>query len=216
MRLRLSLPESSRFPEGSSRSLIVGLGNPGAAYEMTRHNLGFLVCRAFASKHGLSFKRGWRLKGRVAEADFKGTKLILLMPTTYMNLSGEAVSKAIRLFKVPLNRLLVLVDDVYVPFDAMRFRSAGGTGGHNGLKSIQNSLHTQNYPRLRLGVGKGGSGVSDEGALPLENYVLSRFNSEESRKLPAFIERALLVVEEWLMRGDMAASVLAGNLSQVN
>lgn len=202
--------------ESSGDFLIVGLGNPGTKYERTRHNLGFLVVEALAKRHGLSFKRGWRLQGRVADGVIVDKKVHLLMPITYMNLSGKAVQKALHFYKVDRKQMLVVVDDVYVKFGEMRYRSEGGTGGHNGLKHIQASLGTQEYPRLRMGVGP-----QDEKELPdgreklLEDYVLANFTSAEQQSLSYIVDRGAAVVEEWLKLGEEAASRLAGTLSKL-
>lgn len=189
--------------------LIVGLGNPGEKYAKTRHNLGFLVVSRCAQKWGLEFKREWRLKGKTAAGVYKEKKVILLQPATYMNLSGESVRRCALFYKVPLEQLLVAVDDVYVKFGAMRLRPEGSSGGHNGLKSIEQELGTQNYCRLRLGVGNG-----DLPGQILEEYVLANFTPEEQDKLPLFIENAVSVLEMWLDQGTNAAMQCAGNLSK--
>lgn len=196
--------------------LIVGLGNPGAKYASTRHNLGFMVVEEFAKKHGLTFKRGWRIQGRIASGVVEGKKIHLLMPTTYMNLSGAAVQKAVRYFKIALGRFMVVVDDVYVKFGAFRFRDSGGTGGHNGLKSIEACLNTQTYPRLRMGVGpQNGNNLADGLDMALEAYVLADFTADEMSGLLEVVTKGVSVTEEWLTLGPEAASILAGNFSKL-
>ena len=194
--------------------LIVGLGNPGIKYEKTRHNLGFLAVDALAAKHGLSFKRGWRINGKIASGFIEETKVHLLKPATYMNLSGSAVVKAAQYYKVALEHILVIVDDVYVKFGAMRFRPEGGSGGHNGLKSIEACLGTQKYPRLRMGVGPLNEKDLPNGKeLLLEEYVLANFTSAEQQELAGVLERGASVVEAWLKEGTESAGQLAGELN---
>jgi PTH1 family peptidyl-tRNA hydrolase len=203
--------------EGGGDLLIVGLGNPGVKYERTRHNFGFMVVMALAKKYHLGFKRGWRLNGKVASGTVCGRGVHLLIPSTYMNLSGIAVSKAMRFYKVALESLVVVVDDLYVTFGATRFRAEGGSGGHNGLKSIQAELKTQLYPRLRMGIGpKDYEESSQAYERRLEEYVLEDFTPSELQELPQIIEKGVLIVEEWVSRGVEGASRLTGtmNLSQ--
>jgi peptidyl-tRNA hydrolase, PTH1 family len=196
--------------------LIVGLGNPGSKYEKTRHNLGFMVVEALAKRWGLSFKRGWRIQGLVASGSLGEKKIHLLKPTTYMNLSGAAVNKAVRYYKIARAQLVIVVDDVYVKFGAMRFRAEGSAGGHNGLKSIEACLNTQAYPRLRMGVGpQNGKDLPDGREVLLEEYVLENFTPTESQALPQVVENGASVVEEWLKLGVEAAAQLAGTLSKL-
>lgn len=155
--------------------LICGLGNPGNEYEHTRHNIGFSVLDALAWKEGLSFglvRHGWMSLCR-----FKGRQLLLLKPNTYMNLSGKAIHYWLQQEKIALQNLLVITDDLALPFGTLRLKAKGSDGGHNGLKSIQDALGSTEYPRLRIGIGndfrKGGQ----------SNYVLSRWAPEEEQKL---------------------------------
>jgi PTH1 family peptidyl-tRNA hydrolase len=202
--------------EQAGESLIVGLGNPGTKYEKTRHNLGFLVVEAFAAKYSLTFKKGWRLQGKVASGEIAEKKVCLLMPATYMNLSGLAVQKALRYYKIGLRQLLIVVDDVHVKFGAMRFRNTGSAGGHNGLKNVQACLGTQDYSRLRMGVGpQDGKNLPNGREMLLEEYVLANFTPSEQQVLPQIVENGASVVEEWLKLGEEAASRLAGKLSKV-
>jgi peptidyl-tRNA hydrolase, PTH1 family len=200
--------------EGKGDYLIVGLGNPGAQYEKTRHNLGFLVVEALAKKQGLIFKKGWRLNSRVASGVIGENKVTLLMPSTYMNLSGTAVGKAVRYYKIALTHVIIVVDEAYLKLGTLRIRAQGSAGGHNGLKSIEACLGTQEYPRLRMGVGP------QEGTLPngltqsLEEYVLAHFTADEEKLLPQVVEKGVQVIEHWLSHGVEAASQLAGELSK--
>lgn len=193
--------------------LIVGLGNPGSRYENTRHNLGFVVVEGFAKKQGLMLKRGWRLNGRVASGVIGGQKVHLLLPGTYMNLSGVAVSKAINYYKIGLNHMLIVVDDVYVQLGAMRIRPFGSAGGHNGLKNIDASLGTHEYPRLRMGVGPEDGTPFNGREMALEDYVLAQFSPGEQQKLSRVVENSGSVIERWLSGGVEAASQLAGELN---
>src|SRR5690554_5536427 len=131
--------------------LIVGLGNPGSEYENTRHNIGFKVVEALAKETGESFSTARHAK--LALTKFKGRTLILIQPTTYMNLSGKAVQYYMQTEKIPLEKVLVIVDDLAIPFGKLRMKLKGSAGGHNGLKDIEAVLKTANYPRLRFGVG---------------------------------------------------------------
>ncbi|MCB1084662.1 MAG: aminoacyl-tRNA hydrolase [Chlamydiia bacterium] len=172
-------------------ALIVGLGNPGQKYALTRHNLGQMVLQAFAEKHQLSFKKERDLKGEVARGTVQGVKVTLLFPTTYMNLSGSSVGKTLRYFQIPREHLLVLSDDVAIPFKALRMRERGSSGGHNGLKDIEEVLGTQEYARLRLGVG-------EPTHHSLEDYVLAPFTKEELKEIPEMTAQAIDQIEGWL------------------
>ncbi|MCH9625994.1 MAG: Peptidyl-tRNA hydrolase [Chlamydiales bacterium] len=196
-------------------TLIVGLGNPGTKYERTRHNLGFMVLRAFASELGLTFKREWKLKGKMAHGALGDSKVHLLMPSTYMNLSGQAVQKAAHFYKVHPSRVLVVVDDIYIKFGSMRIRPKGSAGGHNGLKSIEACLGTLDYPRLRMGVGpQDGRDLPDGRERLLEGFVLANFTAVEQQELPQVLENGVSVINCWLGQDVESASQLAGNLSQ--
>jgi len=174
--------------------LIAGLGNIGEEYEETRHNIGFKILDAFAQKHKVSFDERKRY-GAIAELSLKGKHIILLKPSTYMNLSGKAVRYWLTEGKVPLYRLLVIVDDLALPFGSLRLKSSGSDGGHNGLKSLQEILNTTNYPRLRFGIEnkfpKGGQ----------VNYVLGQWTDEENKQLPEFITKAVEITESFCLAG---------------
>lgn len=154
-----------------NKYLIVGLGNPGIEYDNTRHNIGFKVVDAFASKFNAKFSPN-RLADTV-EIKIKNKIFILIKPTTYMNLSGKSVNYYLQTEKVPLQNLLVITDDLALPVDALRLRGKGSDGGHNGLKSINEVLGTENYARLRFGIGndfpKGGQ----------VHYVLGKWSNSE-------------------------------------
>ena len=177
----------------SKKALIVGLGNPGKKYESTRHNLGQMVLSAFADKYLLPFKKESTLRGEVAKGTVKEGKVFLLFPTTYMNLSGQAVRKTMDFFKLSREETLILSDDVALPFGTLRFREKGSAGGHNGLKDIEEKLGTQEYQRPRLGVGVPAVGY-------LEDYVLAPFTKEEQEKIPEILTQAVTFIEEWLFQ----------------
>ncbi len=191
--------------EDDSR-LIVGLGNPGARYEMTRHNFGFMVVRAFAKKQGWSWKRTLRFNGELASGSYSGAKLFLLLPMTYMNLSGNSVGKFARYHHIELTNLMVVVDDVDVPFGKVRLRPKGSAAGHNGLTSVQQNLQTQEYPRLRMGIN--GEFSREK---PLEDYVLENFSATERKDLPQLIEKGVDLLECWITQGMESAIQLAGS-----
>jgi len=187
--------------------LVVGLGNPGQKYSRTRHNLGFMVLEALAAKRGAAFKKQSQMQGYVAELRLAERKDYLLMPTTYMNLSGQSMKKVMSWYKLAAKSVLVVVDDVDLPFGSMRLRTVGSSGGHNGLKSIEAHLNTREYARLRVGIGPASkSVVIDE---PLEKYVLRGFDPTEVKELPRVIERSVEIVECWLQEGEEQAIRMA-------
>lgn len=198
------------------RSLIVGLGNPGTQYEMTRHNLGFKVVQGFAEKQGWAFKRESRFEGKIAQGAFANRTLFLLLPSTYMNLSGTSVRKVVDYYQIPFHAekgMLAVVDDVYLKLGSMRLREKGSAGGHNGLKSIQHHLQSQGYARLRLGVGPDNPEDMPDGInKSLEEFVLGVFTKKERELLPQVVNHAILVIECWLENGLAAAMQKAGEL----
>ena len=162
--------------------LIVGLGNIGPEYENTRHNIGFKVLDALAGESGTFFSS--KRYGDIATVKHKGRTILLLKPSTFMNLSGKAVQYWLQKEKIPLERLLVVTDDLALPFGKLRLRGKGSDGGHNGLKSINQLLGTSKYPRLRFGIG------DDFGRGQQVQYVLSPWNEEQSMTLGKRIELA--------------------------
>jgi PTH1 family peptidyl-tRNA hydrolase len=172
--------------------LFIGLGNPGKKYEMTRHNLGFLVVQAFAHGHGLKFREEPAFHSHVAKGIVGRHSIALLMPTTYMNDSGRAVKAYLDYYKLTLSDIVVVSDDIALEFEDMRLRPSGSAGGHNGLKSIQFHLGTSEYARLRMGIGRG-SGQSS-----FTEHVLDMFNPEELKKLPGFITKGAWTLEQLL------------------
>ena len=182
--------------------LIVGLGNPGKQYEKTRHNLGFHLLDALAVRWGLSFKKESKFQGEIASGVFAQQKIYLLKPDTYMNLSGHSVRKVVDYFDI--NEVLVVCDDADLPFGNLRLLEKGGTGGHNGLKSIKETLGTDQYKRLRIGVGSGGEN-------DLSDHVLGKFQKKECSELPEIFDRGVIAIEEWLQVGINEAMKLANS-----
>ncbi|MDR1683417.1 MAG: aminoacyl-tRNA hydrolase [Candidatus Symbiothrix sp.] len=174
--------------------LIVGLGNIGQEYENTRHNIGFLILDALAKASNIVFDVNKRY-GAVAEMRLKNKQLVLLKPYTYMNLSGNAVRYWMQKEKIPIENLLILVDDLALPFGTLRLKPKGSDAGHNGLKHVQTILGTQQYTRLRFGISNNflpGSQI---------NYVLSGFTEEEEKALPPRIDIAIDIVKSFCLAG---------------
>lgn len=176
--------------------IIVGLGNPGQEYAATRHNIGFMVVDRLKRELHASETRK-RFRAEIAEAFVDGEKLVLVKPQTYMNLSGISAREAAQWYKASLEDILVVVDDIELPFGASRMRAGGSSGGHNGLKSIAAELGSDQYPRLRLGVGRGSGDA--------RRQVLSRFGKDEERELPEIIAAGADCVLLWGAEGITSA-----------
>ena len=168
--------------------LVVGLGNIGAEYAATRHNMGFMVLDAWAQASNAVFTVG--RYGATTEISFKGRKFTLLKPSTYMNLSGKAVRSWLQKTRIPQENLLVVVDDFAIPFGTLRMRKRGSAGGHNGLKSIDYELVSDDYARLRVGTGNGGFAEGHQ-----VDFVLGELLLEEKRMLPLVLERAVEAIK---------------------
>ncbi len=173
--------------------LIVGLGNIGNEYENTRHNIGFNVLDAFAKASNTVFTD--RRYGAVAEVKVKGRTLVLLKPSTYMNLSGNAVRYWLQQEKIPVENMLIIVDDIALPFGTLRLRPKGSDAGHNGLKDVARVVGNENYARLRFGVG----GDFPRGAQV--DYVLGQFPPEQREQLPARIDVACDIIKSFCLAG---------------
>lgn len=184
--------------------LIVGLGNIGPQYAFTRHNIGFDVADAFVRKHNAFFKND-RLAD-VAELTYKGKKFIVIKPTTFMNLSGKAVRYWMDKEKIDVPRILVVVDELALPLNRIRIRAAGSPGGHNGLKDISAMLGTDNYPKLRFGIGndypKGGQ----------VDFVLGKWRPEEHPLVKLKIEKCTEVIEQFALVGIEKTMNLFNNI----
>jgi PTH1 family peptidyl-tRNA hydrolase len=174
----------------------VGLGNPGKEYRDTRHNVGFLVIDELARRHQLTFSMApSQVPETFVAKKFGAEPLLVAKPLTFMNRSGDAVASLARYFDVPLADLLVVVDEAALPFGRLRARARGSAGGHNGLKSVIERLGTQEFPRLRLGVGRGDS------RRDLADHVLSKFEAGERAELETFITRAADAAEMFAVEG---------------
>ena len=174
--------------------LVVGLGNIGEEYASTRHNMGFMVLDAWAQASNAVFTPG--RYGAVTEISFKGRKFTLLKPSTYMNLSGKAVNYWLQKTKIPQENLLVVVDDFAIPFGTLRLRRRGSAGGHNGLKSIDYSLASDDYARLRIGTGNGGFAEGHQ-----VDFVLGELLLEEKSALPEILDRAVGAIKCYATEG---------------
>ena len=184
----------------AGKYLIAGLGNIGAEYEGTRHNIGFMVADQLAADSGAVFKVD-RL-GSIAEISYRGSKLILLKPSTYMNLSGRAVSYWMQKENIQKENLLVICDDLALPMGSVRMRKKGSDGGHNGLANINQTLGTSDYCRIRVGIG---NGFPRGGQV---DYVLGRFEGEEKNQLPEVLKRAAQGVKDFTFMGaDRAMNI---------
>ncbi|MCU0771090.1 MAG: aminoacyl-tRNA hydrolase [Verrucomicrobia bacterium] len=179
--------------------LIIGLGNPGAKYARTRHNIGFLSVEALAARWAASWREERTFEARLAGASVGGQRVLLCEPLTFMNASGAAVRAVADFHRVPVERLLVLMDDADLPLGEIRLRPSGGTGGHHGLESVEQYLGTREYARLRLGIGRG------PGLREITGHVLGRFGSEEKPLLEAVLQRAANQVVCWLQAGVQKA-----------
>ncbi len=178
-------------------TLIVGLGNPGRSYAAHRHNVGFRCLDRLAGVHGLSFVRD-QAKADLASGRIADLRVLLAKPRTYMNLSGQAVRRLARFYKIAPQDILVIYDDLDLPLGVIRLRPEGGSGGHKGMKSIIESLGTQAFPRLRIGIGR----PPHEDAV---DYVLSHFTLDEEIAIENACERAVAAVECFLTEGLAAA-----------
>ena len=184
---------------GGPSWLVVFLGNPGPKYDFTRHNAGFLVCDALARKKGFSVNR-LRFSALTAQVDLGGEKALVMKPQTFMNLSGNAVGQAVRFYKIPAERVLVVSDEVSLPPGKLRIRTKGSAGGHNGLKSIIAALGTDAFPRIRVGVG-----APPHPDYDMADWVLGVFRDQDALDMQAAAERAAEAVESYIKDGPERA-----------
>ena len=187
------------FPSRSVSWLAVFLGNPGLRYEGTRHNAGFMTADALARKKNVSINRA-RFRALTATCPIGDETVMLMKPQTYMNLSGEAVGQAARFYKIPADHVLVVSDDITLPIGAMRIRTKGSAGGHNGLKNIISVLGTEEFPRIRLGVGSPPHPDYDT-----VDWVLSVFRDQDAVDMAAAAVRAADAVECFIAQGPEKA-----------
>ena len=170
------------------RWIVAGLGNPGDRYERTRHNAGVLVLEELLRRNAVTLKRH-KSSCLVAEAGFGDNRIVFARPMSYMNESGRPLRELVRWYKTPEDQLLVVHDELDIPFGEVRVKLGGGTAGHNGLKSISSHLGTKEFPRVRVGVSR------PRGNQDSADYVLSEFSSAERKELPAIVDRAADAVE---------------------
>ena len=181
--------------------IVVFLGNPGDKYENTRHNVGFMTADALGEKLNKPIQR-LKFKALTNVVEYGGCRVLLMKPTTYMNLSGEAVREACMFYKLPPERVLVVSDDVSLPVGKIRLRRNGTAGGHNGLRSIIGQLHSDQFPRLKIGVG-----AKPHPDYDMADWVLGRFSKEDRKAIDAAIDRALDAMEYLFTQGiDKAMS----------
>lgn len=173
--------------------LIVGLGNIGEKYHNTRHNIGFSVLDALAEKEQITFET--KKLGDISRFKYKGRTFILLKPNTFMNLSGKALTYWQKIENIPIENVLVVTDDLNLPFGTLRLKAKGSAGGHNGLTNINDVLQTQNYARLRFGIG------SEYGRGRQVDYVLGQWNEEEQQILEERIEKCTKAISSFAMAG---------------
>jgi PTH1 family peptidyl-tRNA hydrolase len=192
----------------TDRFLIVGLGNPGAKYESTRHNLGFWTIDELARRHGLNFGKAER-KAISADGVIRDRRVILAKPQTFMNLSGEAVRSLADFYKIPIERIIVIHDDLDLPLGTLRLRKTGSAGGQNGVKSIIQQLGTQDFARVRVGIGR------PPGRMDAAAYVLQPFSGDDAITARIAVERAADAVETWLISGiEIAMTRHNGTIEQ--
>lgn len=173
--------------------LVVGLGNIGAEYAATRHNIGFMILDVWAQTSNIVFQT--QRYGDIALVREKGREFHLLKPSTYMNLSGNAVRYWMNKLEIPIENILVICDDINLPFGTLRLRKNGSDGGHNGLKNIQELVGTTDFARLRCGVGH----EFEQGAQV--DFVLGKFSSEQTEEIPALADKVITGVKTWAMAG---------------
>jgi len=177
--------------------LIVGLGNPGRDYAGHRHNVGFMVVERLGSRLGIAQGQE-KFESRVGQGEVDGQRVLLLEPQTFMNDSGAAVAAAARFYKVGLDDLLVVHDELDLPFGRLQLKRGGGTGGHNGLESVVERLGEAGFARLRVGIGKPAGPNARERVV---GHVLHDFSAEQRRLLPEVVDRAVEMAESWLRLG---------------
>lgn len=175
--------------------LVAGLGNPGSRYEMTRHNIGFHTIDYIADELGVKIKK-LKFKALYGECDIAGERVLLVKPQTFMNLSGDSIVEFVRFFKIPVENVIIISDEIALDTGRVRVRAKGSAGGHNGLKSIIYQLQSDNFPRVRIGVG-----AKRNEEMDLADHVLGKFSKEEIPVLEEAIIKADKAVKEIISRG---------------
>ena len=179
----------------AERWLVAGLGNPGPQYADTRHNVGADAVRVLADREHTALSRNKRVRCETAEIKLDGAPVALVVPTTYMNLSGDPVQSAARWFKVPVERTIVLHDELDLPVGQLKLKRGGGNAGHNGLKDVDRALGSRDYLRVRIGVGR------PPGRMPAKDHVLRRFPAEERETIDVVLAEAADAVEHLITDG---------------
>jgi len=184
----------SERSEQTSNYLVVGLGNPGREYRDSRHNIGFMLIDHLAKRFDLSFSR-LESKALVTKGAYQDRRVILAKPQTYMNLSGQSIGSLVRFYKIELDNLMIVYDDVDLPMGSLRIRPAGGSGGHKGMQSIIERLSTDTVPRLRIGIGR------PPGRMEAADYVLQDFTKNEAPLVMQMLDRAADAIQVYLSTG---------------
>lgn len=170
--------------------LIVGLGNPGKEYENTRHNMGFSIIDNFAKQHNITIDKK-KFNGLFKKIEYNNETIILLKPMSYINLSGEVIRKFVKWYKIPISNILIISDDLDQEFCKIKIKESGTSGGHNGLKSIENSLKTINYKRLKVG-------ISNNKNIDTKDYVLGKLNKEEQESLNKILPITNQIIDDFI------------------
>ncbi|MDF2839383.1 MAG: peptidyl-tRNA hydrolase [Clostridia bacterium] len=178
--------------------VIVGLGNPGDRYALTKHNIGFITVEYIGSQHNIKFNKT-KHKAIIGEGTIGGEKVLLVKPQTFMNLSGQSVMEIMSFYKVPIQNLIVIYDDIDLPVGKVRIRPNGSSGTHNGMRNIIYLLNNQGFPRIRIGVDK------QPDYMDLGDYVLTKFNEEEKPLITEAVKNSALAAEEIVKNGINAA-----------
>lgn len=195
---KIEQPKSEN--QGPPEWVIVGLGNPGAKYEMTRHNAGFLALDVISTKHNIQVNR-MKFSSLVGQGTICGKSVMLLKPQKFMNLSGECVREAVEFYKIPMERVIVIYDDVSLAPGRIRIRAKGSAGGHNGIKNILLQSRTDIFPRIKIGVGEKPHPEYD-----MADWVLSKFTPDEQRMLEPALDNAAAAAEKIITCGTAQAA----------
>lgn len=192
---RLDAEKAAKSPAGKPEWLIVGLGNPGKKYELTRHNVGFIALETLAGVHNIPVKN-LKFKALCGQGVIGGKSVLLMMPQTFMNLSGEAVSAAAQFYKIPNEKILVIYDDISLPVGKLRARAKGSAGGHNGIKNIIQLTGNDVFPRIKIGVG-----APPHPDYDVADWVLGTFGEDDKKTLAEAIDKAVSAVPTLLNEG---------------
>ena len=176
--------------------LIVGLGNPGREYAQTRHNAGFMVVQSVLDQSGESWRREDRFEAQLARTSIAGRSSLLCEPQTFMNASGQSVGRVCQYFRIPIDKVLIVVDDADLPIGQIRLRPGGSSGGHHGLDSVESHLGTRDYARQRVGIGRQSQTVRE-----ITGHVLGRFTNDEQAIFAKVLDRCRQQIESWIRDG---------------